>query len=233
MIRKIAIVSKREVSDDLIKILEDLGFEYTKSNPDAVISLGGDGTYLYSERKFPGIPKLLIRDSAVCKKCGTDMIEKVILERLKTGDYTIEENLKLDAIVKGRKFTCTNDFIIRNKLQTRAIRFRVRINEKDVNRVLIGDGVVISTPFGSTGYFHSITGRSFKRGIGIAFNNLTKKVRHRIIDEDSRILVKVVRDHALFSCDNHPELVELGENERVEIRKSREVARIIRFVQES
>ena len=228
---KIAIVSKRKTDKNFIKSIERFGLEYTNSNPDLVLSLGGDGTYLRSERKFPGVPKLLIRDSGICEKCDVNAFEKDVLQKVRDRKYKIEENLKLEGIVKGKKFTCTNDFIIRNKVQARALRFQVEINGKRVNGILIGDGVVISTPFGSTGYFHSITRRSFKKGIGIAFNNVTKKVRHRVVDEESKIVVKIVRDNAVFSSDNDPEMVDLEENDVVKVRKSEEVARVVKLTE--
>jgi len=234
MIKKIAVVSKQKTSKDLIESIRKFGFEYTDSSPDIVFSLGGDGTYLYSERKFPGIPKILIRDSMICEKCDIESFEENILDKLGKGGYRIKENLKLEAIVKkkgkkDRKFTCTNDFVIRNKKQTRALRFQVEINQKNVNGTLIGDGIVVSTPFGSTGYFHSITGGSFKKGIGVAFNNLTKIIRNTLVNEESKIIVKIVRDDAVFSSDNDPSTIVLTENDTVEIRKSKEVARIVRL----
>ena len=43
--------------------------KFVKESPDAVISFGGDGTILLSERLFPGVPKLNVRDRGDCMSC--------------------------------------------------------------------------------------------------------------------------------------------------------------------
>ena len=73
------------------------------------------------------------------------------------GKYKIENQIKLEIIIKGKKILCLNDFVLRNKNPYEAIRFTVNGKEK------IGDGVVVSTPFGSTAYFNSITKKKFKK----------------------------------------------------------------------
>ncbi|MBT3407256.1 hypothetical protein HN415_01090, partial [Candidatus Woesearchaeota archaeon] len=158
--------------ESLKKLLKRLGFKYEKKDPDMIISLGGDGTFLYSERKFPGIPKLLIKDSQVCSKCQNLKFDEIFMKIL-LKNYIILEHSKLVATFNKKKYLATNDFIIRNKTPTHAIRYQVTVDEKET-LVIIGDGVVISTPFGSTGYYNSITRTNFNQGIGIAYNNTTK-----------------------------------------------------------
>jgi len=202
-------------------------FIYDGKKPDFIISLGGDGTYLYSERLYPGIPKLLIRDSNICYKCGEDRLDKVI-DRLKAGHYRIIESIKLDAFVNGKhRLTCSNDFVLRNKRLTQAIRFALDIGARRVDGELIGDGLVISTPFGSTAYFHSITKQHFERGIGIAFNNPTKTMRPLVVDEDAPIRITMVREDAELAADNDPMLVQVKEGDVIEVRRRKESARII------
>jgi len=57
-------------SQDIENLLKSLGFEMVKSNPDVIISFGGDGTLLSAEREYPGVPKLPIRNSQFCHKCA-------------------------------------------------------------------------------------------------------------------------------------------------------------------
>jgi NAD+ kinase len=122
-----------------------------------------------------------------------------------------------------------NEFTLRNASQIHAIRFEIEVNRKKINGILIGDGVIVSTPFGSTGYFYSIAKKSFDKGIGIAFNNLTKHIRPIILNEDARVKIKLMRGTALLSHDNDPHMVRLHEGDTLEVRKAKEVARIIRI----
>ncbi|OGI15785.1 hypothetical protein A3K63_00220 [Candidatus Micrarchaeota archaeon RBG_16_49_10] len=221
---RVAVVSKFDVNMNE-KILA-AGLEYSERNPELVISLGGDGTLFRSERKYPGVPKLPIRgDSKHCKKCAVKSMNRAVLRRLAQGKYKIEKHIVLEATVRRggkviHKATCVNDFVLRNKEQIHALRFSVSVDGKAVGGELIGDGIVIATPFGSSAYFKSITGDSFKRGIGIALNNLTEKVRHRVLGEGSKIKVRLFRCHGFLSSDNNPDMIGLEEGDLVEVKKS-------------
>jgi hypothetical protein len=119
---------------------------------------------------FPLVPKLLIRNSEVGNTChNIDPIEAV--KKYCAGNFKLSEIRKLKATHKGRfeyrELIGVNDIVIRNSLPTEAIRFRYRINEEEWSKTLIGDGLVISTPYGSTkgAYFYSINQETFLEGI--------------------------------------------------------------------
>ncbi len=226
---KFEIVAKNPEREDTIREkLEDFGFVYDDEDFDFVVAFGGDGTYLASERKYPGVPKLLVRDSMVCYKCHDESVEEV-LKRISEGDYKVVENMKLEARHDGEALTAANDVVIRNKEPTRGIRFKVRAGGKE-SQLLIGDGVVVSTPFGSTGYFCAITRETFEDGIGVAFNNTTVKQDPWYLDADEEVEVELVRGEAHLAVDNDPELRTLEEGDIVTVRKKDEVARILQHV---
>ena len=64
---KVVVVGKDK--RNIEKILKKYNLKLVKKNPDIVISYGGDGTILLSERLFPNIPKLFLRHSSICNKC--------------------------------------------------------------------------------------------------------------------------------------------------------------------
>src|SRR3989344_7279603 len=69
---------------NLIKpLIIKAGFEIVKSKPDFVISYGGDGTLMQSEHEFPGIPKIILKGSLICKKASCFTNEE-ILSRLQS-----------------------------------------------------------------------------------------------------------------------------------------------------
>jgi len=140
------------------------GFIIDNNNPRIVISYGGDGTCLESELKYPGIPKLFLKHDSDCKGCKSHDFSK-IFEALENRDYRIIKTIKIEGRIKGKKFIALNDINF-NYRPPRALRFQVKVGSRMVNSTNIGDGVVIATPFGSTGYFKSITRGRFKKGIG-------------------------------------------------------------------
>lgn len=230
---KIGIVSKNKRHIRKIKeILDRNNVQYSSKKPDIVISLGGDGTYLASERMFSGIPKLMIRDDVFLDEHNKMFLDWVF-EKLKKKQFSIRENIKLDVSVgikdKTEKITCTNDVVIRNKLPTYAIRFSIEVNDKLIYDEVIGDGVVVSTPFGSTGYFHSITKKSFDKGIGVAINNPTRDYKHLFLEESSKVKVKILRGKAHVSVDNNPKIFIIGGGDKVAVKKSKHLAKIVQI----
>jgi NAD+ kinase len=95
----------------------------------------------------------------------------------------------------------------------------VFVDDHEFGHEIVGDGVVVSTPFGSTAYYRSITRGIFHLGIGLAFNNSIEQVDHLVLREDATIRVRITRGPAVVVADNHPDLIALDEEEEVTIRK--------------
>lgn len=207
-------------SQNLEGLVKSLGFEIVNSNPDVIISHGGDGTLLSAERQYPGIPKIPLRNSAVCKKC-IDHEEKTVLEKLIAGKLQLKEYKKIETSILYKDLFALNDFVIRNKEPMHSIRFTV-----ENNKILIGDGVVVSTPFGSTGYFKSITEQTFNQGFGVAFNNITEKTDPLLLRDDEGVTFELVRGNATLSFDNNPDIFTIDEGSKLIFKLSDQVAKI-------
>lgn len=205
---------------NIASLVKSLGFRVVTISPDVVISYGGDGTLLASERLYPGIPKLPIRDSLVCKKCS-EHEEKAVLKALLDGELHLKEYRKLSTKIASRDLHALNDFVIKNANQIHAVRFNIN------NNFFIGDGIVVSTPFGSTGYFNTITGQIFTTGFAVALNNVVGN-RSRVIkkDEGSRVDFRLVRGQAILTYDNSPETFPLSEGAKLSFQLSAQVGRI-------
>lgn len=221
-------------SQDIEDLVKSLGFEVVESDPDVIISYGGDGTLLSSERAYPGIPKLPIRNSLVCKKCA-DHGEKLLLTSLLKGKLQLKEYQKLQTNINGKELLALNDFVIRNEEQIHAIRFKLLYSGSLPSELLIGDGIVVSTPFGSTGYFKSITGETFTDGFAVALNNVTEKnIKTIYADQDEydkadgmdKMGFQLIRGKATLTYDNSEEIFHISEGTKLSFKLSDQVARI-------
>lgn len=147
------------MDDDKIYEREGSAFYQDGSAPDAVIVLGGDGTMLRAARDFveEGIPLLGVNLGTLGYLAEVDKSNIVTaLEKLINGDYFIEERMMLEGSVlrDGKVMTSTmalNDISVLKSLPYRAINFDVYVNGQFL-KSYGADGVIISTPTGSTGY---------------------------------------------------------------------------------
>ena len=110
--------------------------------------IGGDGTLLKCARFYAGTPVLGINIGRLgfLAQAGVASIEKAVNVVL-AKEYSTEERLMLesdDAIA-------LNDFVIKGCMPSRTSKFYLEINEKFVCDY-IADGLIISTPTGSTAY---------------------------------------------------------------------------------
>jgi len=215
--------------EDIKKLARKAGFKVVNKNPDVVASYGGDGTFMQAENKFPGIPKFALKKSKICKLCYNLPTEE-ILKKVISKEYIIKDEIKIEAIFKNKRIVGLNEIIVHNIDPRRAIRYEIFVNGKKVGNEIIGDGVVISTPHGSTGYYRSITGSFFEVGIGVAFNNSTEPSDHMVLKENSEIIVKIVRGKAIVYADNSDEKIVLNDGHEIVVRKYINDAKVIKFV---
>lgn len=228
---RIAIVSRDTAACARFKeLVSHYGFSYDEKAPELVISFGGDGTLLHAERLFPGVPKLLLRGSTTCQKCHNHPLEHA-LDALREGRFTKRKMIKLEVELScGTKISsrvALNDIILRNKHLEHAIRFSLSVDGKQIHEQLIGDGLVVATPYGSTAYFKSITKETFKKGMGLAFNNITLDQSPLLLDDSVEIRIRILRGPAEVAADNDRFPAVLEEGDVLLVRKSSESTTIL------
>lgn len=189
------------------------------SKPNFVIAIGGHGTFYYAEKKFPGIPKLIIRNENI------DDLENAIL-KISKGRYIIEDMTKLEVSVKGKKLQAINDIVIRNKKIYHAIRFDLFAKKKYKN--IISDGVIVATPYGSSGYFYSASGKKFKNGIGLVINNPTSPMKPILLGKKSKIEIKVNREAGEVTADSIKKVISVKAGDKITVKVSKKVAKMVK-----
>ncbi len=212
------------------KVLTEEGFDVVDENPDFVVCYGGDGTVLFGEREYPEVPKLILKTSRVCRPYDYDPKKlREYLKKIKSGDYQIHSEMKLETTAKGKKLVGLNEIQIHLKLPIYAVRFSFSVNGTKYDE-LIGDGVIVSTPFGATGYYKATGGEFFEKGIGISFNNLhNRNESSLVVPEDSVIRLTITRGPAWLLADNNEDFIALDAENSVKIQKSKSMANFIYF----
>jgi NAD+ kinase len=228
-LKKVQVIMRR-INPKINTAIVSKGFEIVKKNPDFILCYGGDGTVLFSERVFPEIPKLIIKTSRSCRDYDYSLDDLILLlSKIKEGNYQLHKEIKLETQTKGKLLVGLNEIQIHLKLPISAVRFSFSVDGKRYND-LIGDGVIVATPFGSTGYYEATGGKQFKKGIGISFNNLhRKKIESFVVSDNSILQLSISRGPALLLADNNRCFIELDVGDVIEIKKSESVANFIYF----
>ena len=110
----------KNLADVRPKILER-NMEIVEDNFDLVIAHGGDGTLLWAERDYPGIPKLPLRDAATAPQCHDHGYDQV-LDRLIAGELEMSVLPKLEGIYNG----CWQSMIYLCTIWSAAVRCVIR-----------------------------------------------------------------------------------------------------------
>ncbi|QAT49719.1 NAD(+)/NADH kinase [Caproiciproducens sp. NJN-50] len=130
---------------------------------DIIIAVGGDGTIIHCARSAATAQKpiLGINTGRLGYIAGLETNEMDRLEKLTSGDYTIEDRMMLEVRVdqeeKSKIFTAFNDAVIARGTLSRILDFKVRLDDTKVCDYR-ADGLIFSTPTGSTAYSLSAGG---------------------------------------------------------------------------
>ncbi|MCR5670612.1 MAG: NAD(+)/NADH kinase [Butyrivibrio sp.] len=206
---------------------------------ECVIVLGGDGTVLQAagsvgERNIPliGVNLGTVGYLAEVERAGID----AALERLISGDYEIEERMMLEGRFGDKKDCALNDIVI-TRNNTAAINYNIYVNDLFLYSYH-ADGIILSTPTGSTGYNMSAGGPIVEpSGSMILITPVcphTLNSRSLVLSPQSKITVEIAkgRDNmpqtALASFDGNIMPV-MNSGDKIYIERSNMTTRIIRL----
>lgn len=198
-----------EVKDKLVKILLQKGInaavlniDELKDGFDFVFVIGGDGTILktarfYAKYQTP-IFGINLGRLGFLSQASKDDIENAV-EKVIRGEIFINDRIML----KSGNYTALNDFVIKGCDSGRTSKFSLSINGKFICDYL-ADGVIISTPTGSTAYGLSAGGPVVEPSLGvfvvIPICPHTLTARPIVVPSSEKITV-AVEEKALISAD--------------------------------
>lgn len=152
---------------DLAALVPGIQAVQKKELPDKIqmmIVLGGDGTMLSAARLINGrkVPILGVNLGGLGFLTAITKEEMYpLLERTLSGNAVIEERMMLSVTLKGKdgegpEYKVLNDAVIKGTI-ARLVRLEMRINKEYVTTYR-ADGLIVSTPTGSTAYSLSASG---------------------------------------------------------------------------
>lgn len=214
--------------------------EDISSRAEMVVVLGGDGTLISTariigERDIP-ILGVNLGSLGFLTEIALDELYPA-LEKCLRGDYRVSERIMLRAVVErdGRETAShlvLNDVVINKGALARIVDLKTRVNALDL-ATFKADGLIISTPTGSTGYSLSAGGPIVNPSMNcivitpICPHTLTN--RPIVIDDDSvvEVTVKSLDDEGIFLTLDGQVGLELRSGDRIRVSRATHTAKLV------
>lgn len=138
---------------------------------DVAVAIGGDGTVLrtarWLSRQVPILAVRLPTSKGVLAEVSAELsdIESAV-HRLFSDSYYIERRMRLIACVDGRALQpALNEILVTRESLTRTPTYRIRMMDTELAYRM--DGLIVSTPTGSTGHSLSFGGAIVYEGLEV------------------------------------------------------------------
>ncbi len=208
---------------------------------DALLTLGGDGTLLRGARYIDGrdIPILGVNLGRLgfLTSCGSDELETA-LKNLARGNYTADPRMVLSAAASDgtgaetHQWRALNDVALHKGGFARVVRLRISIND-DAIGTYAADGIVISTPTGSTGYSLSAGGPvvdpTVESIIITPVSAHTLAIRPLVIPPDAIVTIEPASPTELLVTIDGQVGTRLVQNEKLTVKRADKAVRLVRF----
>ncbi|HEX2985951.1 MAG TPA: NAD(+)/NADH kinase [Caproiciproducens sp.] len=211
---------------------------------DAVIAVGGDGTIIHYARHAAAAEKpiLGINVGRLGFVAGLETDELDTLKQLVDGKYTIENRMmieiKLEYEGKTRIYRALNDAVVARGALSKILDFKVNFNDKNVCDYR-ADGLIMSTPTGSTAYSLSAGGPVVDPSIGCII--LTPICPHSLLmrpivfGPESHLSVQASSNYEseIFLTIDGDSSIKIEDHQNIEISRSDQMVRIIKLKQDN
>jgi NAD+ kinase len=209
---------------------------------DALVTLGGDGTLLRGARFLDGkdIPILGVNLGRLgfLTSCQSEDFEAA-LRNLAGGDYVAQPRMALSARAIDqsgqvrKQWRALNDFVLHKGGFARVIRLNVFVDDESIGQYA-ADGIVISTPTGSTAYSLSAGGPvvvpTVESIIITPVSPHTLAIRSLVIPADAEVTIEANESptELLVTVDGQVG-TSFVKGEKLKVRKADNPVRIVRF----
>lgn len=203
---------------------DGVDFDTLCKKVDFLVSVGGDGTLLGLARKAfkYDLPVLGINLGTLgfLTDLSMEQLPKFI-DDLINKDYKINPRMIIEGQIKNKKFIAFNDIVISRKNLYTMLEVKAKINKKAFN-TYFGDGLIVSTPSGSTAYNLSVGGPIVYPLTNafiltpIAPHSLSQ--RPIVVPADFEIEFKVTKEAGAIVIVDGQEIYDLKKDEIIKIK---------------
>lgn len=229
---------------------ENDGVPEILDNIEAVIVLGGDGTLIQAAHdtvKY-NLPLLGINIGTLgyLTEIGRDNMNNA-LDALTAGNYVIEERMMLEGhLVSGGvnssdEFLALNEIVLSRLGGLRVVNYDIYVNDKFL-ATYEADGIIVSTPTGSTGYSMSaggpIVSPCAQMSVVTPICSHTLSSRSIVLDANDKICIYAQSYHSVNSPEamvsfDAARALEIEGGDGIEIKKSNLTTKMIKINKDS
>jgi NAD+ kinase len=202
---------------------------------DLMIVLGGDGTllsiaHLAAQKDVPVLGVNLGR-LGFLTEVPTDEIYLTLDSFLGGREEIVSPRLILEAQCRGKSFYCLNDVVINKGAVARMIQIGIWINEREIT-ALKADGLIVSTPTGSTAYSLSAGGPIVQPNVpALVLSPIcphTLSFRPMVIGSSSRVRLQILTagEEVYLTLDGQRGIT-LGKNDVIDIQRAEFALKLI------
>jgi NAD+ kinase len=211
-------------------------FELQNMDVDIVIAVGGDGTLLRTQSYISQkkIPVLGINMGTVGFLTEIDPENALkAVDQVIAGKYFVEKRTQLRVWHNGELPSALNEVVLMTRKPAKMLHIQIEVDEEIVEE-LRADGLIISTPSGSTAYSMSAGGPIVDPRVGafivVPICPFKLGARPTVVPNDSQIKVKLLREgkKAIAVIDGQFE-EEINYMDEIVFRKSDHCAYFVRF----
>ncbi len=238
---KLCLPFEVDKSYDLPKDLQFHRLDREIQNADFVICFGGDGTILHMAKTATryNVPILGVNIGTMGFMAELESSELAQLTRLATGEFTIDSRMMLDVTVQRDRNIifhemCLNDAVVTKGAVARIVHLSVACDGVQAMECG-GDGIIVATPTGSTGYNLSAGGPIVEpdtQSILITPICAHDLLSRCIVASPERVitieLTRNARRNAFLSVDGG-KAVKLSMGDITTVRKSNKQTKLIRL----
>ncbi len=217
------------VAREVLEFLAELGISAeiledwrTARNFDFIVSVGGDGTILrllqFIDTKTPPIFGINTGKVGLLTHCDTDFREH-LLKAIE--EFETEEFMRIECIVDGERLLALNEIAVLTAKPARMINVQVFVDGTKVEDIRC-DGMLFSTPIGSTAYALSTGGPiidpSVESMLIVPVAPFKLGWKPWVVHAD-RVIEVEVDSEAFVVADGH-KVVSAGKESKIVLKKS-------------
>lgn len=216
--------------------LESLADGGEPKSAEVVLSLGGDGTMLRAVHLLDGaaVPVIGVNVGLLGYLAEVEPVDLVhALERFFAGGYSVESRMMLRAeIGESQRFLALNEASLEKREAGHTVRMRVFI-DGEMFTTYQADGLIASTPTGSTAYSLSARGPVVSpRHRAVLLTPVSPHMlfdRSLVLDPAERLEIEVIGHRPVDVAVDGRRVATLGEGDRITCGAAAAEALFVRF----